>query len=63
MHTGAIFKDLTKAFDMVDNYLLLDKLSAIGLSKHYLRWFNSYLHNISVSYQGIQSYFMLMEKG
>ncbi|XDV43619.1 hypothetical protein PO909_012067 [Leuciscus waleckii] len=42
--TGAIFIDLTKAFDMVDHYILLDKLYAIGLSKSAVLWFNSYLH-------------------
>ena len=65
MHTGAIFIDLTKAFDMVDHYLLLDKLYAIGLSQHSSFWFNAYLHNRRqcVSYWGIQSDFMIMEKG
>ena len=43
--TGAIFIDLTKAFDLVDHYLLLDKLYSIGLSRNALLWFNSYLHN------------------
>ncbi len=43
--TGAIFIDLSKAFDMVDHYLLLDKLYSIGFSQHALLWFNSYLHS------------------
>ena len=61
----AIFIDLTKAFDMVDHYLVLDKLPAIGLSKHSLLWFNSYLHYECqcVFYQGNQSDFMIMKKG
>ncbi len=42
---GAIFIDLKKAFDLVDHYLLLDKLYAVGFSKNSLLWFNSYLHN------------------
>lgn len=32
--TGAIFIDLRKAFDLVDHYLLLDKLYAVGLSQN-----------------------------
>lgn len=42
---GAIFIDLSKAFDLVDHYVLLDKLSAIGLAQNALLWFNAYLHN------------------
>ena len=42
---GAIFIDLSKAFDLVDHYLLLDNLYAIGVSQPALFWFNSYLHN------------------
>ena len=42
---GAIFIDLTKAFDLVDHYLLLDKLFSMGLSQNILLWFNAYLHN------------------
>ena len=34
--TGAIFIDLTKAFDLVDHYLLLDKLYSIGISRNAL---------------------------
>lgn len=39
MCTGAIFLDLTKAFDLVDHYLLLDKLHAMGLDRSSLLWF------------------------
>ncbi len=42
---GAIFIDLKKAFGLVDHYLLLDKLYAIGLSQNALLWFIFYLHN------------------
>ena len=65
MSTGAIFIDLSKAFDMVDHYLLLDKLQAIGLSKDSLLWFNSYLHFRSqcVSLHGCVSQSVIMEKG
>ena len=65
MLTGAIFIDLTEAFDMVDHYLLLDTLHAIGLSDSSLLWFNSYFHHIyqCVSLYGTQSDLMLMEKG
>ena len=65
MPTGAIFIDLTKAFDMVNHYLLLDKLYAIGLSRQALLWFNSYLHHRRqcVSFHGSQSDFVIMDKG
>ncbi len=63
--TGAIFIDLSKAFDMVDHYLLLDKLYSIGLSQHALLWFSTYLHNRrqSVAFQGFQSDFLIVENG
>ena len=38
--TGAIFIDLSKAFDMVDHYLLLAQLYAIGLSINSLLFCN-----------------------
>ncbi|XDV11150.1 hypothetical protein PO909_000166, partial [Leuciscus waleckii] len=65
MLTGAIFIDLTKAFDMVDHYLLLDKLHAIGLSSDSLLFFNSFLHHRSqcVTFQGSQSGFKIIDKG
>uniref|UniRef100_A0A9J7XFH6 Reverse transcriptase domain-containing protein n=1 Tax=Cyprinus carpio carpio TaxID=630221 RepID=A0A9J7XFH6_CYPCA len=65
MCTGAIFLDLTKAFDLVDHYLLLDKLYSIGLSRSSLLWFNSYFHHCHqcVSFRGSQSNFTGVDKG
>lgn len=64
MSTGVIFLNLTKAFDLVDHYLLLDKLNAIGLSRSAFLWFNSYLHqrHQCVSYKGAQSKFLGIER-
>ena len=63
--TGAIFIDLSKAFDLVDHYLLLDKLHSIGFSRNALLWFNAYLHNRRqcVSIQGSQSDYLIVDKG
>ena len=63
--TGAIFIDLSKAFDVVDHYLLLDKLYSIGLQRNALLWFNAYLHNRRqcVALQGTQSDYLIVEKG
>ena len=40
---GAVFIDLTKAFDTVDHQIMLCKLSEIGLSETALHWFCSHL--------------------
>jgi sarcosine oxidase/L-pipecolate oxidase len=41
----AIYFDLRSAFDLVPHTLLLQKLSAFGLSGDYANWFCSYLTN------------------
>ena len=63
--TGAIFIDLSKAFDIVDHYLLLDKLPHIGLNQNAVLWFNSYFHNRHqyVYVNGCQSSQMLVDTG
>ena len=43
--TGAVFLDLSKAFDTVDHNLLLHKLKSVGLSEVTVNWFQSYLAN------------------
>ena len=45
--TGMILIDLQKAFDTIDHDVLLQKLYAIGFSKHTVNWFQSYLSNRS----------------
>ena len=40
-----ILIDLQKAFDAIDHDILLQKLYAIGFSKHSVNWFRSYLIN------------------
>ena len=47
MMTGMILIDLQKAFDTTDHDVLLQKLYAIGFSKHAVNWFQSYLSNRS----------------
>ena len=42
---GAVFLDLTKAFDTVDHGILMSKLSSVGVSPRSLEWFASYLRN------------------
>ena len=43
--TGMILIDLQKAFATVDHDMLLQKLYAMGFSKHTVNWFKSYLPN------------------
>ena len=47
MLTGAVFLDLSKAFDTVDHTLLLTKLKQIGASEDVTGSFRSYLSNRS----------------
>ena len=42
---GTLLIDLSKAFDSIEHYQLLEELSKIGCSTDSLRWFNNYLVN------------------
>ena len=45
MDKGAVFLDLSKAFDTVNHTRLFDKLQSTGFSSHTVKWFQSYLTN------------------
>ena len=42
---GAVYLDLSKAFDTVGHGLLLNKLNTYGVSRKELNWFTDYLFN------------------
>ena len=42
---GAVYEDLSKAFDSIGPSVLLQNLSAYGVKNKELNWFNSYLFN------------------
>jgi len=43
--SGAVFLDLSAAFDLVDHSLLIQKLKLYGLSQSALEWVTTYLDN------------------
>ena len=43
--TGAVFFDLTKAFDSVPHRQLISKLKTIGLDDYLVSWISNYLTN------------------
>ena len=45
LHTGMILIDLQKAFDTIDQEILINKLEVLGFSKNVILWFKSYLSN------------------
>ena len=45
MSTGAVFIDLSKAFDCLNHDLLLAKVDAYGFTKHALKHIQSYLRD------------------
>lgn len=63
--TGVIFIDFMKASDLVELYLLLYNLYAVGLSQNTLLWFSCYLHNRKqcVLFQGSKSELFIQQRG
>ena len=43
--TGMVLIDLQKAFDIIDHYILLQKLPSLGFSNEVVGWFKSYLRS------------------
>ena len=62
---GAVFIDLSKAFDTVDHALLLQKLRHYGIENLELKWFEDYLTNRMqvVDYQNVMSDFQSITSG
>jgi hypothetical protein len=60
-----IYLDLSKAFDMIDHDLLLNKMSSYGVNNESLLWFNSYLHDRQqfVLYQDTPSDYKFIKRG
>ena len=44
---GAVYIDLSKAFDTIGHAILLNKLKSYGIKGRELRWFHDYLFNRS----------------
>ena len=44
-YIGAVFVDLSRAFDMVNHMLLIDKLNLLGITRTKNKWCKSYLNN------------------
>ena len=45
--TRMILIDLQKAFDTINNYILLKKMASLAFSNHSIKWFQSYLSDRS----------------
>ena len=62
---GAVFIDLSMAFDSIDHELLLSKLESYGIREDSLHWFKNYLtgRRQRVLVNGIVSTWRPMEKG
>lgn len=45
IQVDSIYTDFSKAFDMVDHYVLISKLKAYGFEGNFLRWLESYLRD------------------